>query len=179
MTTAFWRRLDLEGHDRCVLEPDAAGYRLAGTALVVSGGDSYDIRYTVITDGSWRTRVVAAHLQGPSGDRRLSLKSDGEGHWSVGDESLPELDGCLDVDLGFTPAANTLPIRRLGLEVGAATDISAAYVDFPNNEIRREQQRYERVEEGVYRYSVGDDPTELTVDENGLVTDFPGMWVAI
>jgi len=179
MTTAFWRRLDIEGHDRCVLEPDVAGHRLAGTALVLLDDASYDIRYTMITDGEWRTRVVAAHLQGPGGDRRLSLRSDGDGHWTVGDEVLAELDGCLDVDLAFTPAANTLPIRRLGLEVGAAADISVAYVGFPDNEIRRERQRYERVEEAVFRYSVENDHTDLVVDENGLVTDFPRMWVAV
>ena len=36
------------------------------------------------------------------------------------------LDGCPDVDFGWTPATNTVPIRRLGLEVGETASITAA-----------------------------------------------------
>lgn len=179
MATVFWRRLDLEGHDRCALEPDALGHRLAGTALVAVEGDSYDITYTVITDAHWRTRVVAARVQGPGRDRRLSMKSDGAGNWTVGEQGLPELEGCLDVDLAFTPATNTLPIRRLGMDVGGLADIEVAYVDFPGDAIEKENQRYERVDERVYRYAVGEGNLDLTVDDDGLVIDFPGHWIAI
>jgi len=34
-----------------------------------------------------------------------------------------DLAGCSDVDLGWTPATNILPIRRTGLVVGGSTTI--------------------------------------------------------
>lgn len=40
-----------------------------------------------------------------------------------------ELAGCLDVDLRATPYSNTMPVRRLGLDVGASATIHV--VDYP------------------------------------------------
>lgn len=179
MTSMLWERLDTPGHDRATIAPDAAGFRVAGTALFVHEGGSYDIRYSVLVDPEWNTRVVAAHLQGPDGERRLSLRVDDDGAWTMGEEALPELEGVRDVDLAFTPAANTLPIRRLGLEVGAAADIDVAYVAFPQRSVSRESQRYERTSTDVYRYSVGDTSLDLRVQDDGLVTDFPDHWRSV
>lgn len=179
MTSILWQRLDMPGLDRATVARDAAGYRIAGTAVFSHGGAAYDIRYSVIVDPGWSTRVVGAHVQGPAGERRLSLRADEDGCWKMGDDPLPELDGIRDVDLAFTPATNTLPIRRLGLEVGAGADIEAAYVAFPERTVQRESQRYERLATDLYRYSVSGSSVDLSVQSDGLVTDFPGHWTAI
>lgn len=169
----------MPGFDRATLAEDVAGYRIAGTALFVDGGASFDIRYSVIVDSQWNTRVVAAHVQGPDGGRRLSLRADASGRWTMGEDTLPQLLGVRDVDLAFTPAANTLPIRRLGLEVGEAADIAVAHVAFPDRTVEREAQRYERIAAEAYRYSVGGSSLDLTVQPDGLVTGFPDHWRAI
>lgn len=49
----------------------------------------------------------------------LVLKSDGNGHWKDHKgELFPDLGGCNDIDLYFSPFTNTLPIRRLLLKPG-------------------------------------------------------------
>src|SRR5207247_1457892 len=92
-------------------------------------------------------------------------------------EERPDLQGCLDVDLGFTPATNTLPIRRLGLEPGGAAYIRAAWGLLPDLTVRAAAQRYDRLAERRYRYSSGPFASTLDVDEHGLVLDYPGGWV--
>jgi hypothetical protein len=179
MSSILWERLDTPGHDRATIAPDATGFRVAGTALFVHEGGSYDIRYSVLVDSEWNTRVVAAHLQGPDGERRLSLRVDDGGAWTMGDEQLPKLEGVRDVDLAFTPAANTLAIRRLGLEVGDGADIDVAYVAFPERSVSRESQRYERISADVYRYSVGEGSLDLRVRDDGVVIDFPDHWRSV
>ena len=47
--------------------------------------------------------------------------------WS-GTERPPEYSDCVDVDLSFTPATNTLPIRRLGLDIGEEAEIHVAWL---------------------------------------------------
>lgn len=180
MSNVLWQFIDGEGHDRCTLEPDAEGHRLAGTALFSHDGASYDIRYTIITDAEWHTRVVAAHVQGDGRERRLSLRADGAGAWRMSDIELPELAGCLDVDLAFTAATNTLPIRRLELDVGRGAEIAVAHVGFPENQLTRATQSYARLDVDRYRYtSGGGKEAELTVNDAGLVIEYPGYRMAV
>lgn len=179
MTTVLWRRLDSPGLDRCVVEPAPDGFRLSGTAIVVDGDASYEIRYAVLTDRSWNTVTVGAHVQGPSGDRRMALRSDGAGSWSMGDAPLIELFGANDVDLAWTPATNTLPIRRLDLAVGASSEIVVAYVDFPGHDVSRETQRYSRLDESRYRFESDGFAATLEIGLDGLVADYEGLWDAV
>lgn len=179
MTSMLWRRHDGTGLDRAVLERNAAGVRLSGTALLVVDNDPFEIRYSVMTDGAGATTVVGAHVQGPGNDRRLALTSDGAGTWSVGDEPILDLFGATDVDLGWTPATNTLPILRLGLAVGESAQITVAMISFPEHEVERRTQTYERLDESTYRYASTTFEGTLTVNDDGLVTEHSGGWSAI
>src|SRR5215203_6431025 len=68
---------------------------------------------------------------------------DGEGHWKRrGGEPMPDLDGCIDVDISATPFTNTLPIRRLGFEPGQSEELTVAYIRVPELLIGPERQRY-------------------------------------
>jgi len=85
---------------------------------------------------------------------------------------MTPLAGCTDVDLGFSPSTNTLPIRRLALAVGKSETIEAAWVLFPDLEVRVSSQTYTRVSDQNYRFASGDFAAELGVDAAGLVTDY-------
>jgi hypothetical protein len=177
MTSILWRRIDRTSFERCTLDTTAIGHRLAGTVLVVEGGVPYEIRYTIVTNQGWFPITVGINVQGGEDDRTLALSGDGSGTWSVGDAPLLELYGATDVDLGFTPGTNTLPIRRLGLEVGDAADITAIRIDFPQRDIEKVSQTYERIAERRYRYRSGDFSADLTVNEHGLVVAYPAGWM--
>ncbi len=176
MPVAMWQRLDGLGLDRCVVDAVPDGHRLVGTALLVTDGEPYEIRYSVVTDRKWRTRTVGAHVQGASGDRRMALNADGDGGWNVADNPILDLYGAVDVDLAWTPATNTLAIRRLGLAVGESAEISVAYVDFPGHAVTRRTQSYRRLAENRYRFSSGTFSADLTVDGDGLVASYEGLW---
>ena len=164
--------------ERATLDQITDGWRLAGTTLLSLDDGPFEIRYSVILDAEWRPRTVGAHVQGPAGDRRMALTGGGEGGWTVTDQPILELFGATDVDLAWTPATNTLPIRRLGLDVGETGSIVAVRVAFPEHEIERVTQHYERTGPDTYRYRSGDFVGELVVDEHGLVVDYAGLWTA-
>lgn len=144
----------------------------------VEPGDEvpFAIEYTVVCDGSWRTREV--ELIEPASGRRIMLLADGAGAWRSGDDSLPALHGAIDVDISATPFTNTLPIRRSPLDVGEYVDIVTAYVSVPELTVSPDPQRYTRLSERVYRFDSldGDFTREITVDELGFVVEYPGLF---
>jgi hypothetical protein len=108
----------------------------------LEAGRPFRIGYEVRCDGRWRVREVRAAAPG-SGRPVLELLSDGEGRWKRRDgEPVPELDGCIDVDISATPFTNTLPIRRLGLEPGESEELAVTYVRVPELLAGPKRQRY-------------------------------------
>jgi hypothetical protein len=110
----------------------------------------------------------------------LEVGRDSAGKWTVGGTPAAGLDGCDDIDLGFTPATNLLPIRRLRLAVGAKATVRAAWIRFPELTVEVLDQVYTRFAEDRYLYESGGGAfrRELIVDDIGFVVDYPGVWTA-
>ena len=85
----------------------------------------------------------------------------------------------MDVDLSFTPATNTLPVRRLSLGIGEEVEIEVAWLVWPELALRAVRQRYARLSEYRYRYTQDDFVAEIVVDDEGLVLEYEGLWRAI
>jgi len=115
VTTAsiLWRRLDVEGHDACLLSQADGAHSLEGQAIFVQDGKPCCLAYAVICDTGWRTR--SARVDGILGMRELhyAIERRAHGAWMLNGEPQRGVAGLVDVDLGFTPASNLLAIRRL------------------------------------------------------------------
>ena len=179
LATALWRRIDLPGMERCELAGTPDGFRIAGTTLFSLDERAIEIRYSIALDAKWRTQIVGIHVRTPEETRSVALRADGEGTWEVGGDPVPDLDGAIDVDLAWTPATNTIPIRRLGLDVGMDAQIFSAFVPFPDRVVSARAQSYERLAERRYRFTSGDFAADLTVDGDALVTAYPGRWITV
>jgi hypothetical protein len=81
-----------------------------------------------------------------------------------------------EVDIAVTPFTNTLPIRRMRLDIGAGESITVAYLHPPAFEPVEKHQRYTRLGERTYRYESSGFEATLTVDEHDLVVDYPDLW---
>jgi hypothetical protein len=121
-------------------------------------------------------------LRGSIGARRvhLGIERSVVGEWSIEGLEIGALRGCDDVDLGFSPVTNLLPIRRLGLSIGAHARVRAAWVRFPELTVEPLEQTYARVASDRYHYESagGVFRGELAVDAFGCVVDYPGLWRA-
>jgi hypothetical protein len=162
----------LTGAERCTVHGTDEGWVLAGVVVAVLEGRPIDVRYRVTVDELWVTRTVSVAADELGKAARLDLVRSNTGTWTVDGQAAPELDGCVDVDLGITPVTNTLPIRRLDLEVGAEQEIDVAWVRFPHLRVERGRQRYARLAPETWRYSSQAFTADLAVDENGLVVRY-------
>ena len=174
----LWRRLDLPGHEAAAITQHRNRWNLSGTALFVYRRQSCRLDYEVECDMSWGTRDVT--VRGQIGDTpvALVLSRDSDNAWCADGVAQPTLQGCIDVDLGFSPSTNLLPIRRLKLAVGARADVRAAWVRFPELTPEVLEQTYTRVAELTYLYESagGEFKRELTVNDDGFLVDYPGLW---
>ncbi len=191
--TVFWQRIDSPGSEWCSLERTSDGWRLCGFVLTEADTAPVLIHYAVALAPNWSTRAVEIVMR--SGEamepQELRLTVAPEQRWQierdpVRDKSMPQddlraLHGLIDVDLGFTPATNTLPIRRLDPAIGEAVAVTAAWVRFPELTIEPLPQTYTRLTERRYRYESagGAFVTEIEVDDLGLVTTYEGGWQRI
>lgn len=136
----------------------------------------FRLAYHLTWDERWRLRAARLAVTTEHGVRSLHLDADGEGHWHdrVG-RALPDLDGCIDIDIWPTPFTNTFPIRRQPMSVGTPSEFLMAYVFAPDLTVRAMRQRYTRVADRRYRYESldgGGFAAELSVDEEGVVLDY-------
>jgi uncharacterized protein len=164
------------------LVPHEEGVVANGLVIGLEGGRPFRISYEIRCDRRWRVREVRAVA--PDSERPvLELLADGEGRWKRrGGESVPELNGCIDVDISATPFTNTLPIRRLGLKPGKSEELAVTYVRVPELLVGPEKQRYDcleaRIDGGLYRFEAlpSGFSAELPVDHDGLVIHYPGLF---
>ena len=180
MDTILWRRLDAAGHDACRLTQSDGGWRLAGAAVFQHEGVPACLAYEVDCDREWRTRQGAAH--GWVGARPLEVRiiRTPDGTWTLDGEVVPHLDGCVDLDFGFTPATNLFQLRRVALEIGQAADVPVAWLDVPDCTLEPLHQRYERRAADAYWYESPrfDYSALLQVGAGGFVEKYPDLWEA-
>lgn len=177
-----WRRLDVRGREEARVQLAATGWHLSGELHVHEAGVTAELRYEIHCDSAWRTR--SALIEGVAAGEaiRFVLAADGVGNWTHNGTPLPELAGTLDVDLGFTPATNTLPIRRLGLAVGESAPVRSAWLRFPELRLEPLEQTYTRESTHRFRYhaTVDGEPfiAYLDTDAFGRVLHYEGLWDA-
>jgi hypothetical protein len=159
---------------------------LADSIVVgVSNRMPFRLHYEITCDSNWNVKELSLTLL--SGNRKsVKIQADGQGHWSThtGDP-VPSLEGCIDVDISATPFTNTLPIRRLALKPGQSAELLLAYVLIPEMKLMTDRQRYTSLETyadgALYRYESleSDFSAELSVDSDGLVIDYPGLFKSV
>jgi hypothetical protein len=174
----MWSSLDTCGLERFQLIPAGGNWRLQGTMLRIHAGAAIEARYVMECDSKWHTVKAEIEVHADTETRTLLLENQ-RGSWALNGRATAELDGCIDVDLSWTPSTNTLPIRRLTLGSGEKSGpIDAVWVSVPDLSIERLRQSYERLSNSAYRYKGGanDFAAEITVDQHGIVHEYEGYW---
>ncbi|HEX8321057.1 putative glycolipid-binding domain-containing protein [Longimicrobium sp.] len=173
----LWRRVDQPGHESARVDRVGEGWWLAGTAVFADDAGPCCLSYRVACDAGWRT--LRTRVSGWIGQRTVDVEiAVADGVWRMNGVEVPQVAGCVDVDLNFSPSTNLLPIRRLNLAVGERAEVRAAWLRFPSLALEPLQQTYIRTGEHAYRYESagGAFVRDLQVDEAGFPTRYPDFW---
>jgi hypothetical protein len=139
------------------------------------------IDFDILCDREWTPRSCSISVTLPTEVRTIELRSDDAGHWELNGTAAPYLEGCSDIDLGWTPATNTIPVRRLDLAFGHTATIVAAWVRFPELDVVASRQHYTRMASDRWRYQSGVYDFELLIDPpSGLILEYgDDLWRAV
>jgi uncharacterized protein len=175
-----WRRLDLPGHDEARLRDELGSWHLEGHAEFVEDRNRWELGYTVSCTLDWITTRAIVKGRSDRGAIEANVVRSPVGGWTVNGVAVPAVAGCIDVDLAFTPATNLLSLRRLDLAIGQEAEVVAAWLTFPEFSLTPLRQRYRRTSQTTYDYAAPDLPFAgiLTVDPDGFVLDYAGLWRA-
>jgi uncharacterized protein len=176
--TVLWRRLDQPGHEAARLVHHAPFWQLGGTAVFAEDRRTCRLEYQVVCDAGWRT--LHAKVTGWIGAEpiRVEVYTDSARRWIVNGREAPAVAGCVDVDLEFSPSTNTIPIRRLSLNLGERAEVRAAWLRFPHLTLEPLVHSFARTGESIYHYESfgGDFTTDLEVGSAGFVLRYPPLW---
>lgn len=176
----LWRRLDQPGHESARLSFRHPYRYLAGTAVFADKQGPCRLDYLVVCDATWHT--LSGRVTGWVGEKliEVELVVDAASRWTLNGAEHPEMTGCLDLDLNFSPSTNLLPIRRLDLAIGNEAKVRAAWLRFPSFALEPLDQLYRRSGSATYRYESagGAFVADLEVNGAGFVVHYPGLWQA-
>ena len=174
----LWRRLDIPGHEFARLFFDSFCWHLNGTAIFVQDEKPCRVDYRLKCNSEWET--LSGRVSGWAGEKEIEIEISVEQNrrWRINGQECAQAADCIDLDLNFSPLTNTLPIRRLNLNVGEKAEVRAAWLKFPSFQIESLEQSYHRIDATTYRYESagGRFVANLIVNETGFVTSYPNFW---
>ena len=150
---------------------DRARFDLTPTGWDVTGRHG-ETRYVI----KLNTDHEPVSLEASCGDRTLTLRRTAHGWRDDDNMLLPDSARARDLDLGWTAATNSFPLRRLMARRRGHGQFDVLMVTLPDLETRVVRQSYAR-EGAIWRYVNHESgfSAQLTVDKDGLVTDYPGL----
>jgi uncharacterized protein len=177
-----WEWADRAGLEHLVVQTDETGLRAESLVVVAFDGDVLRVRYTILCDRAYRFQAATVVLERIGEVRRRVIAHEPERGWRVDGAARPDLDGCADIDLMATPFTNTLPIRRLAPWSAAPVAMKVAYIRVPDLDVAAAEQEYTCRDVGgvpsrfTYRNVASGFTAELSIDRDGIVIDYGGIW---
>jgi hypothetical protein len=181
--TVVWKSVKYPGMEYLTLR-EAKNYRdsvqVESVVIGVPSTGAFRLDYQIQCDSQYVVRDARVSM---AGGATLHLTSDGDGNWfDANQQPIPDLNGCVDIDISATPFTNTLPIRRLTWRPGLTETVRVVYIAIPEMTIHADEQRYTpppQIGGGLFRFEQVSSgfTTQLLITQNdGLVLDYPGLF---
>jgi hypothetical protein len=177
-----WEWLEEPGLEHLTIEESEKIIRIESSVVSGFGGLPWHLRYQMTCTPLWQFMSIDVEMKRPGEHRSLSLVRRDDGAWSMDGQARLDLAHCTDIDIEASPLTNTLPIRRLESAVNEPKQIQVTYIRGPSLEVLAANQEYTRLDPenppGKFRLrSLSSGFTaDLTVDESGIVEDYPNLW---
>ena len=170
-----WQALSWTGLEHCHVNETADGVVVRSSLIGERDGFAFGAFYEIQLEPDWTFRSLT--LRRHDG-RVLRLLSNGAGDWKIDGQRAPQLEGCVDIDISGSPLTNSLPIRRAKFSANEPQQFDMAWIPLDSLEPFRDTQIYTRLDDTHFRYAAADRSFTqvLTVDEHGLVVDYPTLF---
>lgn len=166
--------------EKCHIIEKEQSFHSRGEVVGNKNNQVYGLEYQIVLDEHWHTRFFS--IESKQGHKHYSVNAHKINNlWVIDGVEYPEFNDCLDIYVDRTAFSNALLINRLKLEIGESKEVSVLYISPFEERIALMVQRYERLSEDTYYYENlwNDLKVTITIDEDGIVTDYSGIYKAI
>ena len=174
----LWTGREYYSLENCLVNTTDTGSEITSNIIGYYDEKIYSVEYKILTNENWETTLLEINSRHSNQTQLIRLESDGKGNWESKGKKAEQFNGCIDVDIPLTPFTNTLPIKRLDLTPGQEQEIDVIYCDLLELQIKRVRQKYTCLSNTEFHYEnvPNDFEATITVDESGLVIDYPALF---
>lgn len=151
------------------------GHRIEGEVHGTDRAAGQHVSYRIEVDLDWAVRC----LQVTTRSADLQLHRDGATWSDATGTPFEHLDGCLDVDLDFTPATLAPLFRRLALRPGQEAACDVVHVPLATLVPRRGSSSVAHLEEHHFRHVRDGRSAMVHLGATGLVVEHEAGWTAL
>jgi uncharacterized protein len=159
-----------------------ASGRIIAAANQADGVEAFSASFSASVERAEEAGRLLLRTTTADEERQVSLSRTEDGVWLVDHGNGAHrnaFDGAIDVDVFGAVTFNALPIRRLGLHKEAGEhELPVLWVSLPDLSVTLIRQTYRTVSiddnGAVINYTDPAISSDLRVDTNGMVIDFPG-----
>ncbi|HVK21465.1 MAG TPA: putative glycolipid-binding domain-containing protein [Actinokineospora sp.] len=180
-----WQRVSPPRLESVRLKLAESRLRVSGRLIAAADGDveAFSASFEASVDKSETAGRLLLRTTTAEEERQISLSRTEDGSWLVdraGASRRDEFDGSLTVAVAGAVTFHAQPIRRLGLHrVAGEADLPVVSVSLPDLTVSLVRQSYRTVsidaDGAVIAFTQDGVTTELVVDADGVVVDFPGV----
>ena len=177
-----WEWRDRAGLEHLTLAADGTEIRAEGLVVLALDGSAVRLHHTTVHDARWRFREAHLAMERGAERREVRIVRAENGAWTIDGVARPDLAGCTGIDIMATPFTNTPAIREEPLPPDGSRILHVAFVRLPDLAVAPVEQEYTRLDPAspphLFRYTNRKSgfTAELTVDDDGIVVDYPGYW---
>jgi hypothetical protein len=178
-TNILWTGLAYHSLENCVLTNREENVEVNSVIVGAHDDKIYRIDYSIKTNHNWECIFFEVKIQLSGKKETISFHSDGRGNWTKNGVPANEFKGCIDLDISLTPFTNSLPINRLSWEPNRPQQVDVLFVDILSKQVSPVKQRYTKLSKTEYKFEnvPNDFEAIITVDESGLVVNYPDLFV--
>jgi uncharacterized protein len=178
-TNVLWTGREYHSLENCLVTISKNGANINSVIIGSYEGMIYRVDYAIETNKNWETISFEINYRHSNFVHHLRCEGDGKGNWKSAGKPAKQFDGCIDIDIPLTPFTNTLPINRLKLSANETQQIRVIYLDLLKQQITPVRQQYKKLSATKYHYEnvPNDFEADIEVDEQGLVVDYPMLFI--
>ncbi|MEJ5105718.1 putative glycolipid-binding domain-containing protein [Chryseobacterium sp. MYb328] len=180
MKTLIWQGIAFQSLEYFNLTEDDKNFIVESRIIGSYEGKMYTVDYQLIIDLNWNILEFIIESEVNTVKNKLTGRKL-QDEWEINNVINPDFKGFPFIDISLTPFTNTLPINNLQWAENDSQEIKVIYIDILNNLIKPVTQQYTKIDKHTYHYDnlQTDFKADIVVDENGLVVNYPGLFVKI
>lgn len=177
-TIIKWKGSAYSSFETCTLIINGNFIEARADITGIYRNNKYSVHYCIKSGKNWLPYFCEVSGSIQSNTFLIAVEKTKDGSWLRNFVEQENLRDCTDIDISITPFTNTFPVNRLKHLEENTMKIDVVYIDIMEQTVKPSIQQYTRISDHQYKFEniPNDFEATITVDDDGLVTQYPRLF---